>query len=107
MIAQIIATNDDYLLERIEDTIKTNLLVNEPASRYERTASEKNMFLMATKKNWHDFKKSRKWGVFNRRRSKGKGKMVQIRRPKNDWTLNAMLAKKVFLVIGTIGTHQP
>ena len=41
LIAQIIATNDISLLDRIEETIKSNLLVNEPASTYEKTASEK------------------------------------------------------------------
>ena len=41
VIAQIIATNDISLLDRIEETIKSNLLVNEPVSTYEKTASEK------------------------------------------------------------------
>lgn len=41
LIAQIIATNDNFLLDRIEETIASNLLVNEPPLTYERTGSEK------------------------------------------------------------------
>jgi predicted transcriptional regulator len=44
LIAQIIATNDSILLDRIKETInsyKSNLLVNEPTSTYEKATSEK------------------------------------------------------------------
>nr|WP_315252809.1 hypothetical protein [uncultured Flavobacterium sp.] len=41
LIAQIIAIDDRILLDRIEETIKSNLLVNEPALTYEKIASEK------------------------------------------------------------------
>jgi len=41
LIAQIIATNDNFLLDRIDETIKSNLLINEPTLTYEKAASEK------------------------------------------------------------------
>jgi hypothetical protein len=36
LISQILATNDNILLDRIEDIIKSNFQVNEPTSTYER-----------------------------------------------------------------------
>lgn len=44
LIAQIIATNDNALLNRIKEIInsyESNLLVNEPISTYEKVTSEK------------------------------------------------------------------
>ncbi|WP_291101694.1 MULTISPECIES: hypothetical protein [unclassified Flavobacterium] len=44
LIAQIIATNDSVLLDRIREIInsyESNLLVNEPTSTYEKVDSEK------------------------------------------------------------------
>jgi len=41
LIAQIIATNDNLLLDKIEETINSNLLVNEPTSSYEKESSGK------------------------------------------------------------------
>lgn len=41
LIAQIIATDDALLLDRIEEIINSNLIVNEPTSTYEKVDSEK------------------------------------------------------------------
>ena len=41
LIAQIIAIDDAVLLDRIEEIINSNLLVNEPTSTYEKASSEK------------------------------------------------------------------
>lgn len=41
LITQIIATCDSHLLDRIQETINSNLIVNEPASIYEKFTSEK------------------------------------------------------------------
>jgi predicted transcriptional regulator len=44
LIAQIMATNDSILLDRIKEIIEayeSNSLVNEPTSTYEKVASEK------------------------------------------------------------------
>jgi predicted transcriptional regulator len=44
LIAQIVATNDSILLDKIKETInsyESNLSVNEPTSTYEKVASEK------------------------------------------------------------------
>jgi hypothetical protein len=44
LIAQIIATDDRILLDKIKEIIvayQSNLLVNEPTSTYEKVASEK------------------------------------------------------------------
>ena len=44
LIAQIIATHDSVLLDRIKEIInsyESNLLINEPTSTYEKVASEK------------------------------------------------------------------
>ena len=44
LIAQIMATDDDILLNKIKETInfyESDLLLSEPASTYEKVASEK------------------------------------------------------------------
>ena len=41
LIAQIIATDDALLLDRIEEIINSNLIVNEQTSTYEKVDSEK------------------------------------------------------------------